>query len=523
MPLDLEQMKLSGFEPDPDLKWEKIGNVPAPGGVDVDSYDAIVSSVAIDEHRILVIDHTLWTHIIHESYVREFDTRTREWSNEEWPSLNQPRNAFSCVLCNGKVYVIGGNDSHDECLNSIECFDLSASPRQWITMDQGLQTARHKCRCVARGTQVYIIGGYGNRNQLTSVEILKTETGQLVAGPDMPQHKTFAAAAVNNELLVFAQQKPVEGDGYVGKIHTLRQGRLNSTWEMTSFSLQSKTLVSQPIVIGDCVLLSRYSVYNTRRACWWDLPTNSSLSMFYGALVGEAEIIAFDKSGIYSLKLKRSVEPLTSTIPRPWCSSPCFSHPTFVMLFLYAPMELKSQHIEIYLQQRIPTSELTLVDLGQSSTRMDDGKLKIRRMLSRPCYHSCTPEMLPEALLIQHYFSYWELFMSFNLMMILSESVKQSVLIISTSRMSRTFFFQQRCMALHFCSTLVSSTSASISPNLDPTLILLKISSRPTGSSGAISFSLRARVRSGKEAMMSKGMMINRLAFLLIHVDNLMS
>jgi hypothetical protein len=30
MLLGFEQMKLSGFEPNPDLKWERIGDVPAP-------------------------------------------------------------------------------------------------------------------------------------------------------------------------------------------------------------------------------------------------------------------------------------------------------------------------------------------------------------------------------------------------------------------------------------------------------------------------------------------------------------
>ena len=31
-------MKLSGFEPNPDLEWQKIGDVPAPSDLDED-YD----------------------------------------------------------------------------------------------------------------------------------------------------------------------------------------------------------------------------------------------------------------------------------------------------------------------------------------------------------------------------------------------------------------------------------------------------------------------------------------------------
>ena len=93
MPLDLEQMKLSGFAPDPDLKWEKIGDMPPPDGVDANDYNgAYVISVAIDAHRVLVIDQVYGS--VRESFVRMFDTRTREWSNEEWPSLNQPRKVW---------------------------------------------------------------------------------------------------------------------------------------------------------------------------------------------------------------------------------------------------------------------------------------------------------------------------------------------------------------------------------------------------------------------------------------------
>jgi hypothetical protein len=242
--MNLEQMKLSGFEPDQNLKWEKIVDFAVPASVDEEIYNEalLLLIVALDTHRLL---------LIHEHFVRVLETRMGEWDNEEWPSLNERRSDFGCVLCNGKVYVIGGKDSHNECLNSIECLDLSASPRQWITMDQGLQTARRSCQCVAIGTQIFILGGYGDRyNKLMSVEILNTETGQLVAGPDMPQHNTFTAAAVNNELLVFARSD--EGNG---KVHTLQQVHPNSTWITTSCSLPDEELVCDPIVLGDCVAL----------------------------------------------------------------------------------------------------------------------------------------------------------------------------------------------------------------------------------------------------------------------------
>jgi hypothetical protein len=165
--------------------------MPAPGGVDADDYNgAFVISVAIDSHRVLIIDPTYDN--IHQSSVREFDTRTGEWDNEGWPSLNQPRSDFGCVLCNGKVYVIGGNGSHGECLNSIECLDLSASPRQWITMSQTLTLWGGEIRCEAQniGKKVYIAHhakqDEGERNAIVSIDLFDTESGDLVPCLNLP-------------------------------------------------------------------------------------------------------------------------------------------------------------------------------------------------------------------------------------------------------------------------------------------------------------------------------------------------
>ena len=335
MSLNLEQMKLSGFEPNPDLKWEKLGDMPPPDrfpeGIE---YNCDGFPVAIDSHRVLVVDHAYGN--IHESFVRLFDTRTREWSNEEWPSLNQPRKQFCCVVCNGKVYVIGGMNTEGEYLDSIECLYLSASPRQWITSDQTLATARGYCQCVAIGTQVFILGGHSDEeDKLLSVEILNTETGQLMLGRDLPQYRNMTATTVNNKLLVFA--KRIEGDRDIGEIHVLETGQPHSTWETTASTLPTVRFVYEPIVIGDCVLLTSTSVHDTKRACCWKLPSSLLHSSFRWTLVGKNDIVAFKKEGIYSLKMKLDVQPPTATVLRHtktmWGSmlfSPKYSDVTFV-------------------------------------------------------------------------------------------------------------------------------------------------------------------------------------------------
>jgi hypothetical protein len=77
MSLDLKQMALSGFEPDDELEWERVGE-----------YDdgADVVTVPIDEHRVMVISENCVDdshRSLTESLVRVFDLRSREWSQEE--------------------------------------------------------------------------------------------------------------------------------------------------------------------------------------------------------------------------------------------------------------------------------------------------------------------------------------------------------------------------------------------------------------------------------------------------------
>lgn len=307
MSLNLEEMKLSGFEPDPDMKWEKIGERAEPVGV------FLPSLVPIDSHRVLVTDlYRGPSRNNHENFGRVFDTRAREWSNEEWPNLHQPRDHFGIVLCNGKVYVIGGVNSDGDYLDSIECLDLSVLPLQWISLDQRLAAARCCCDCVAIGTQVFILGEIGEGNtKLTSVEILDAETNQLVPGPDVPQHEHLAAVAVNNELFAFTKYTFGE------PIHALRLGQSNSMWQrMSSTSLDLS--FNAPVVICNSVVFQPFIVYDTKRECWWKLPetVNNVPAHFRWTLVGDTEIIAFSNTSIYSLKFKFSVQPPKDTIVR---------------------------------------------------------------------------------------------------------------------------------------------------------------------------------------------------------------
>jgi len=326
MSVNLKQMQLSGFEPNLDLEWQKIGDTLAPPGADANNYEdkSFADIVAIDTCRILVIEQLYGNN--RESLVRVFDARTREWSDEKWPSLNQSRECFGLVFCNGKVYVIGGLSSDEVSLNSIECLDPSASCRQWVTLDHRLTTDRFESMvCSAAGTQVIILGGMNEEGEMTSVEMLNTETGQLVRGPDLPLCQSITAASVDSVLMVFAigivedieidsNELHVMPGEHDSSVHLMRYGQPNSRWEMNSFKmLTDYSFFKEPLVIGNCVVFSSDCVYDTKQECSWCLPSVPSNAPFDGffdwTVVNGTEIIAFTCTSIYSLKLELIAKP----------------------------------------------------------------------------------------------------------------------------------------------------------------------------------------------------------------------
>ena len=153
-------------------------------------------------------------------------------------------------------------------------------------------------------------------DKLVSVEILNTETGQLVPGPDMPQHKTFAAAAVNNELLVFANRNLWKATVILAKSIRCDKGSQTQHGKRLHSLYQTKHLFLNLLLLETVLCFRANSVYDTKRDCWWNLPTYSISNYFRLDIVGETEIIAFTDEGIYSLKLKLSVEPPTATMLR---------------------------------------------------------------------------------------------------------------------------------------------------------------------------------------------------------------
>ena len=131
--------------------------------------------------------------------------KTKQWW--EGPPLSSNRALHAAVVCNGGVYVIGG-DSGSSRLDSIERIDVenlcsesmeSSTSNQWTTLTCRLSTTRDQCSAVAvQNRYIVVIGGsYGVL--LSTVNIIDTAIASnhtVIVGPSMSLPRSGCASAV---------------------------------------------------------------------------------------------------------------------------------------------------------------------------------------------------------------------------------------------------------------------------------------------------------------------------------------
>ena len=130
-------------------------------------------------------------------------------SNKQWregPRINQKRDGHAAVVCNGGIYVMGGdNGAPLDCIERIDVKDLlpssltSSSTRasHWTTFNCRLSTPRWGCGAVAvHNRYIVVMGGHNNDGYLSSVDIIDTNNHTVTAGPSMTVPRQFCASAV---------------------------------------------------------------------------------------------------------------------------------------------------------------------------------------------------------------------------------------------------------------------------------------------------------------------------------------
>ena len=129
-------------------------------------------------------------------------------SNKQWregPPMKKKRSGHAAVVCNGGVYVMGGNNGVNlDCMERIDSNDLlqssstSSSTRasHWTRLNCRLSTGRSRCCAVAvHNRYIVVIGGW-NMGYLSSVEIIDTNNHIVNAGPSLTVPRQYCASSV---------------------------------------------------------------------------------------------------------------------------------------------------------------------------------------------------------------------------------------------------------------------------------------------------------------------------------------
>ena len=145
--------------------------------------------------------------------VNETDKKWREG-----PRLNEKRDKFASVVCNGTLFVIGGCGDNDDDLDTVESIqvgDLLHAPgansttSRWKTLDCRLSTKRSGCAAAAvQDRFIVVVGGYDdNANlSLSSVDIIDTASKSrcaVVSGPSLNIGRwCFGMAVIGQRIYV---------------------------------------------------------------------------------------------------------------------------------------------------------------------------------------------------------------------------------------------------------------------------------------------------------------------------------
>ena len=127
------------------------------------------AATAMDNHRLLVVGGSKGPSSADNS-CGLYDTRTRTWSTD-WPHLNIAISWHTCIRTNdNKVYVVGGGNSNDGRLDSME---------------------RYGCRAIAHPknpNSIIVVGGHDNEDKYLSccvISLQQTQEGETRRLPSM--------------------------------------------------------------------------------------------------------------------------------------------------------------------------------------------------------------------------------------------------------------------------------------------------------------------------------------------------
>ena len=121
-------------------------------------------------------------------------------SSGKWAMLPPyRRRCFTMAVIHNQLLLVGGYERHQPASKVLGVW--GADRKAWMHPYPDMHTGRCRCSAAVHFEWLVVAGGYGRRkNNLSSVEVLNTDTKQWYAGPPMPMPSWKMKTAVVGDM-----------------------------------------------------------------------------------------------------------------------------------------------------------------------------------------------------------------------------------------------------------------------------------------------------------------------------------
>jgi N-acetylneuraminic acid mutarotase len=167
--------------------------------------------------------------------VEVYDFATQQWSPLP-TEMETARNDHGCVVCEDKLYVVGGEDAEHTALASVEAYDFAIET--WSILPAPMPQAR---ACISNAVvqhkgKVYVVGGDDGEENLQSVAVydIAAEAWSVLPTEMMVHRENHAATVHGNKIYVLGGVDQGWTDLRSVEVYDIAAGE----WSMMSVEMQ---------------------------------------------------------------------------------------------------------------------------------------------------------------------------------------------------------------------------------------------------------------------------------------------
>ena len=162
-------------------------------------------------------------------------------TNNKWSELPKcPNHTFSIAVIRSLPTAIGGKTPNDEVTNLLLSFTDTEGGKMWTEQFPPMPTKRRSTAVVCSGKSVVVAGGVGGYKDLSTVEVMDTETLEWSTASSLPHPLSEASATLSGDKVYM-----LGGFDHIGpskSVFTCSLAALLQSWQPQSLGARLKSL-----------------------------------------------------------------------------------------------------------------------------------------------------------------------------------------------------------------------------------------------------------------------------------------